>query len=344
LSVLASTLSSEKHEERMTMTRREIIKANMEYRCEGRIGFNFSDGGRLDDITGAGIQHGFQPRRWETERFEHWIDLWGNEWHRIKGLSQGGEVYRPVIAEWSELDRLVLPDLLNPAFYEDARRLGQTDQTAFRVGWMPGWPFAICRYMRKMETYFVDLLTEREQIDVLHDRVTTLLEGVITRYGEAGLDAVMYCEDLGIQDRLLMSPALWRDVFRPLYERLTSRAHACGLKVIQHSCGYNWELIDDLCGSGVDCLQFDQPAVYDMPALAVKLRKHGVGLFAPCDIQQVLPTGNRALIERETKRLVDTFRGGLIAKNYPDLHGIGVEPEWDQWAYDVFVREGGGAS
>jgi hypothetical protein len=30
----------------------------------------------------------------------------------------------------------------------------------------------------------------------------------------------------------------------------------------------------------------------------------------------------------------------LIAKDYGDLHGIGVLPEWDQWAYDTFVRVG----
>jgi uroporphyrinogen decarboxylase len=186
----------------------------------------------------------------------------------------------------------------------------------------------------------MDLIAERDHIDVLHDRVTTLLEGIIDRYGEAGLDAVMFCEDLGTQDRLLMSPVMWRDIFAPLYERLTGRAHAHGMKVIQHSCGYNYELVDDLCAAGIDCLQFDQPGAYDQPALARKLRKHGVGLFSPCDIQKIMPTGNRELIERETARLVETFRGGFIAKNYGDLHGIGVEPEWDRWAYDAFVKAG----
>jgi len=137
-----------------------------------------------------------------------------------------------------------------------------------------------------------------------------------------------------------MSPAMWRDIFAPLYERLTGSAHKHGMKVIQHSCGYNWELIDDLCAAGIDCLQFDQPAVYDEEALAAKLKKHGVALFSPCDIQKVLPTGNRKLIERETERLVLNFRGGFIAKNYGDLHGIGVSPEWDRWAYDTFVRAG----
>jgi hypothetical protein len=38
--------------------------------------------------------------------------------------------------------------------------------------------------------------------------------------------------------------------------------------------------------------------------------------------------------------MVETFHGGLIAKNYPDLHGIGVEPEWDDWAYEEFLRAG----
>jgi len=322
------------------MTPREIIIKNIECKCEDRIGFNFTNGeNRLNDFTGVGCHHNIETKRWEKGKFEHWTDVWGNVWHRLKGLSQGGEVYKPILESWDDLDNLKLPDLDNPAYFENARKLSASDTDHFRVGGME-WPFAICRYMRKMEIYFMDLIAERERIDILHDRVTTLLEGMIIRYGEAGMDGVFFCEDLGVQDRLLMSPEMWREIFRPLYERLTSRSHQYGMKVIQHSCGYNWELIDDLCEAGIDCLQFDQPAIYDMPALAEKLRKHRVALFSPCDIQKVLPTGDRQLIESESKRLVETFRGGFIAKNYPDLHGIGVEPEWDQWAYDTFFRVG----
>jgi uroporphyrinogen decarboxylase len=322
------------------MTPREVLTANIECRCEGRIGFNFG-GDRLNDIVDCGNSYQFDAKKWQDDRFEYHTDMWGNEWFRVKGLSQGGEIRKPALEDWSQLDDLVLPDLANPKNFEKVRDIVRTETQKFRVGWL-GWPFAICRYLRKMEVYFTDLVLERENIDRLHDRVTTLLEQVIAQYGEAGVDAVMYCEDLGVQDRLLMSPEMWRDIFRPLYERLTSKAHQYGIKVIQHSCGYNWLLVDDLCGAGVDCLQFDQPAVYDQPALAAKLRKHGVGLFSPCDIQKVLPTGNRAYIESETKRLVDTFRGGFIAKNYGDLHGIGVDPEWDRWAYEAFVKYGGG--
>lgn len=321
------------------MTPREIILANIEYRSTDGIGMNF-DGGRLNDLTGAGVQCTIPTRKWVEGAVEYSTDIWGNTWFRLEALSKGGEIFKPVLEDWADLDRLQLPDLDNPAYYQAARDVGASATDKFRVGWLPGWPFAICRYMRKMEIYFVDLVVERQRIDVLHDRVTTLLEGVISRFGEAHMDAVMFCEDLGTQDRVLIGPRMWNEIFRPLYERLTHRAHACGMKVIQHSCGYNWELVDPLCDAGIDCLQFDQPAVYDQPALAAKLRRHGVGLFSPCDIQKVLPTGNREFIEAETRRLVETFRGGLIAKNYGDLHGIGVQPEWDQWAYETFAKVG----
>jgi len=91
----------------------------------------------------------------------------------------------------------------------------------------------------------------------------------------------------------------------------------------------------------VDCFQFDQPAAYDMPALAAKLKAHKVGLWSPVDIQKVMPTGNRALIEAEAARMVENFRGFLLVKDYPDLPSIGVQDEWDAWAYNAFLRASG---
>ncbi len=323
------------------MNQREIMLNNIEYRGDDTIGMVFTNGeGRLHDTAGSSCMHGIETKEWEDDGFVYSTDIWGNIWYRVKGMSKSGEVFKPVLESWEALDALELPDLDNPDYYRHAREVGATVADKFKSGFMPGWPFATCRYMRKMDVYFVDLIAERGRIDELHDRVTTLFEGVIDRFGEAGMDGIFFCEDLGVQDRLLMSPDMWRDIFRPLYERLTARAHAHGMKVIQHSCGYNWQLVDDLCEAGIDCLQFDQPAIYDMPALAAKLASHGVGLYSPCDIQKVLPTGDRELIETETKRLVDTFRGGLIAKDYGDLHGIGVELEWDEWAYRTFAAVG----
>lgn len=320
---------------------REIVIGNIECRATGRIGMNFpAPAGRIDDFAMTGCRDDIPTRRWEDGRFECYTDIWGNTWHRVKGMSAGGEVAVPALADWDDLDRLVLPNLDRPEYFAEAQELGRTENLRFRLAGMPGWPFAICRYMRKMDNYLMDLVSERKNLTILHDRVTDVLEKVIDQFGAAGVDGIIFCEDLGVQDRTLMSLPTWRQVFRPLYERLISRAHRHGMKVIQHSCGYNWLLIDDLCESGIDCLQFDQPTLYDMPSLAEKLRRHRVGLFSPCDIQRVLPSGNREWIVSETARLVRTFRGGFIAKSYGDLKGIGVSPESDQWAYEAFIQEG----
>ena len=37
-------------------------------------------------------------------------DIWGNTWHRVKGMSQGGEVCKAVLEDWADLDDLQLPD------------------------------------------------------------------------------------------------------------------------------------------------------------------------------------------------------------------------------------------
>ena len=323
------------------MTPREIILANLRHQGPDRPGMSFD--GRLNDFfwKGIGPSETYTQKRWGEGKFEYYDDQWGNIWVRMKEGSQGGEIHKPILDDWSRLDSLQLPDLDNPGRYEALREAFSGPCDSFKVCGVPGWVFDTSRYLRKMEIYFVDLIVHREEIDRLHEMVTGLLERVIRLIGEAGADGIFFCEDLGVQDRLLMSPAMWRDIFKPHYRRLTGAAHEYGMAVIQHSCGCNFDLVDDLADAGIDCFQFDQPLVYDYPALVEKLKKHKVALFSPVDIQQVMPTGDREFIEREAQRLVDTFRGFLITKDYPDLPGIGVEPEWNDWAYRAILRASG---
>jgi len=325
------------------MTPRETILANLAHENPDRPGLTF-DGERINDMVGCalGPSQTFTEKRWKEGEFEYYTDEWGNVWYRVPGRSQSGEVYQPAIRDWSQLDSLRLPDYDNPARYKEAAEALAQPTDKFKNAFVPGWVFATSRYLRKMEVYFTDLIECRDELDRLHVIVTDLFVRVIRRFADCGAEGIFFCEDLGTQTRALIGPRMWREVFRPHYERLVGAAHERGLKVLMHSCGYNWELLPELIAVGIDCFQFDQPKAYDMPALAALLRKHRVGLWSPVDIQQVMPTGDRAYIEAEARRLVDTFRGGLIVKNYGDLHGIGVEPEWDRWAYEAVLRACGG--
>ena len=185
----------------------------------------------------------------------------------------------------------------------------------------------------------MDMALYPEELGRLHEMVARTCEQKIVAAGRAGADVVFSGEDMGTQQGLLFSPAMWRQYFGDMYTRLFGIAHDFGMKVLMHSCGRNMEIVPDLIEAGVDGFQFDQPALYDMPALAALFREKHVALWSPTDIQKVMPTGDRDLIRSETKRMIDTFRGGLIGKNYPDLPGIGVKEEWDDWAYEVYVEE-----
>ncbi|MFN2352001.1 MAG: uroporphyrinogen decarboxylase family protein [Kiritimatiellia bacterium] len=324
------------------MTPRDVIIRNLELRDPERIGMSFSAGRMRDFCSGGmGPSATWTQKRWTEGEMEFNDDEWGNVWYRIEGMSAKGEIYEPALKDWAMLKDYQLPDLAHPARYQKMRQTLAQQPDHYRLGGLGGFPFAICRYLRKMEVYFEDLILERDNIDLLHEKVTILLEQVMERLAEAGADGVFFCEDWGIQDRLLISPPMWRDIFKPIYRRLCAKAHSLNLHVLMHSCGYNWDILDDLAEVGVNAFQFDQPGLYGLERLAEKLQSRKVCLFAPVDIQKVLPTGDRALIEAEAERMVRLFgaqHGGLIAKNYGDLHGIGVQPEWDQWAYDTFLR------
>jgi uroporphyrinogen-III decarboxylase len=234
-----------------------------------------------------------------------------------------------------------LPDLAAPERYQTARQRFADEKERYRMAGLPGFPFAICRYLRKMEVYFQDLILERDRVDELHDRVTTLLENMIRQYAQAGADGVTFCEDWGTQERLLIRPDMWREIYKPLYRRLCSTAHQCGLHVLMHSCGYDWDILDDLAEAGVNAMQFDQPALYGLERLAQKMQSRKLCLYSPVDIQRILPTGDRERIVSEARRMAKLFsgeHGGFIAKNYGDLKGIGVQPEWDRWAYEAFLE------
>ncbi len=321
------------------MKPRDIILGNITHDNPPRPGVRF-DRGRLTDIRTVGLtpSPGFQERKWVEGRIEFREDEWGNIWHRFVDGCLGGEIFKPAIEDWAQLRDLRVPDFDNPVRYEKMRTIFAQETELFRLASIPGWVFATSRYLRKMENYFADLILERDHIEELHDIVTGLYERVIIRCAEAGADGIFFCEDWGTQERTLVGPDMWRDIFAPHFRRLCGTAHKHGLKVLMHSCGYNWELLDDLMDSGIDLFQFDQPALYDQPALAAKLRERKVGLWAPVDIQKVMPTGNKELIEQEVARMVELYQGGIIFKNYGDLQGIGVKLEWDMWAYHAILK------
>lgn len=318
------------------MTPREIVLANIENTGAPRPGMTFNRD-RINDFCGGspGGPKGYVQKRWTEDGMEYYDDVWGNLWFRMADGCAKGEVHKPAISDWSQLSDYESPkfDLESCTASYRSRFEGAGDR--FKTASMGGWIFNDARYIRKMEVYLMDMAMYPDELRKLHEQIADVYRLKIRAAGAAGADGIMVCEDMGTQTGLLFSPTMWREYFGELYTELFGLAHELGMKVLMHSCGQNWEIVPDLLEAGVDAFQFDQPTVYDMPALAALLRKYKAALWAPVDIQKVLPTGNREIIEKGTHEMCDVFAGSLICKNYPDLRGIGVDLEWDDWAYDA---------
>jgi len=323
------------------MQSRDIILANVERRNPSRPGLTF-DRGRLNDILSCSLAaHGFQRRRWIEGNREYYDDEWGNIWVRMVAGSAGGEIFKPAIEDWRQLDDLRVPDYTHPDCAAAMRETFSRPMDKYKLAFIGGWVFNDTRYLRKMEVYFADLALYPHELRRLHEIVAGVYEQKIRLAADAGAEGIFFCEDMGTQTGLLFSPKMFRHYFKALYTRLFGLAHALGMKVFEHSCGQNWAILPDLLDAGVDVFQLDQPALYDMPALAELLRARGAALWSPVDIQKIMPTGDRALIEASARQMVDLFAGGLICKNYGDLPGIGVREEWDDWAYRAICARAG---
>jgi uroporphyrinogen decarboxylase len=90
-------------------------------------------------------------------------------------------------------------------------------------------------------------------VSVLTDLLVSLQEILFAAEGRP--DGIWYYEDLGFKGKPFMSPAMYAELLLPGHVRTFDFAHAHGLPVIMHSCGYMYPLLPALVGAGLDCLQ-----------------------------------------------------------------------------------------
>ena len=324
------------------MDSREIVCRTVEFREPERVAASFP-APHWSDLRSVQYEHTGPHGDWHevcAARQER-IDEWGNTWARVDGSSKG-EVARGAMEHWGDAEALELPDLADPANYEEVRRSCEDpSDDRYRLGGMPGFPFNIARKMRRLDQFLMDLLLSPDLVARLLLRIEDLLAGVMERYAEVGVDAVMFPEDWGTQRGLMIRPETWRAVFKPGYERLCGLAHDQAIKVFMHSCGKITDIIPDLIEAGVDVLQFDQPRLHGLDVLA---SFHGqITFWCPVDIQKTLQTRDEAAIAAEARELIEKLGGtdgGFIAGYYRDNVSIGLDPYWQEVACQAFAQYG----
>ena len=321
------------------MNSREIVQRTVEYTGPERVAGSMPPPYWHDFYSSSYTLRGYSPQ-WQDVGGgrQEYVDEWGNTWARLDAYSKG-EVVKGAIEDINDVYTVQLPDLANPDNFQGL--FNDAENTKFRLGHLPGFPFNIARKMRRLDQFLMDILLETAKISMLLKCIEDLLAATIVQVAAAGADAVMFPEDWGMQNGMMINPRTWRAMFKPGFERLCGVAHENGIKVFMHSCGKITDIIPDLIDAGIDVLQFDQPRLHGLDNLA---RFHGqITFWCPVDIQVTLPKMDAALIEADAKEMVDKLggpEGGFIAGYYPSNGAIGLDPEWQEVACRAFSTYG----
>jgi uroporphyrinogen decarboxylase len=146
---------------------------------------------------------------------------------------------------------------------------------------------------------------------------------------DVGCDGVMFYDDWGLQDRLMVSPELIEEFFMPYYRANWGLAQELGLDTWMHSCGYIIDILPVFAQAGLNVIQMDQQENIGLENLA---RKAGgqIAFWCPVDIQKTMTEGSTEDIENYVARMLNTignFNGGLISMAYTTPEDIGHSPE-----------------
>lgn len=135
---------------------------------------------------------------------------------------------------------------------------------------------------------------------------------------------IQFGDDLGMQDRPLMSRSMYQKYIMPGHQKLFQHIHQTSdCAVFLHSCGCIYPLIPDLITAGVDILNPVQTSAKNMDPKRLKQEfgKQITFWGGGCDTQHVLPFATPDEVARHVREQIEIFApgGGFV---FNQIHNI----------------------
>lgn len=237
------------------------------------------------------------------------VDDWSVKWeYKIFGIQ--GHPMRFPLENWGNLKDYKLPPL--PKI--DRSQIANIKQDYLLRSPVNVSLFEKLHALRPFEQVLMDIYTSDVNLMRFLDTLQKWYADVIAICLEAGFDYVVFGDDWGTQNGLIISPDLFRKVFKPRLARLIEQVHKAQKRVVYHACGKIEELFADLVEIGIDGL-WHQIGLYDAAGFAQKAAEANVLLFLHMDRQQLIPHGSPQQIKETVKRYSEIHKaqgGGAV--------------------------------
>jgi len=244
--------------------------------------------------------------------------------------------------DWGKLKDYKLPDYTLPERYKNIERQIAENPDKYVLGMFPHFLFQVLPELLGFEQFTISVLAERKNLERLLDMLTESCIKIVHCMAARGVHGIIAIDDMGVQDRLIISPKHWREIIKPRYARVIQVAHERGIHIFSHICGFILDIIEDLIEVGLDVIQIDQQDNMGVDELA---RRYGgrICFFCPVDIQTTLIKPNLPAVEEKARHLLRAFgryNGGFMAKTYPQPEAISIPEENTAYMCEVFKKYG----
>lgn len=324
----------------------EIINKNVKFENPERIGLRFTylgegDVYRIYPQKPIYLREGTETIDMSTKwKVDEGVDEWGVEWHQ--GHSDGFP-----IKEIDDVDTYSVPEPSQKGRFEGIDEVLSRPEAQGK--WIqlnsPYCLFERLHEIRGFENTLMDLYINKEKMITLLDKLIEYQIGMVreaVKYGKGRIHCFDTTDDWGTQESLIISPDLWREIFKPRYKKLIDVIHEEGMVIRFHTDGKIEMIMDDFIELGVDIINIHQPRLFDIKSFGEKYAGK-ICFEVAVDIQDTLPTGDKEKIEQEVKELIkywSTPQGGLIGCEYRYLDAIGAKHEDLVFAYECFSKYG----
>ena len=168
-----------------------------------------------------------------------------------------GEVKQPLVTadDWSDSGKIHIPrEWLSFDIAEVNTIIRQQHPGKFIVTEFRPRPFEQLQFLRGSENLLADLACIPPRMHEFIERLHAFYCEVAEKWMRTDVDALFFLDDWGSQNTLLVNPALWREIFKPMYRDFIAIARKHGKKAFMHCDGFILPIMPDLIEIGLDAI------------------------------------------------------------------------------------------
>jgi len=268
------------------------------------------------------------------------IDDWGGGQIEIEpGIWYPG--YHP-LADATTIEELEnypnWPDMDDPTriahVAREAQALADANQYAIMATPWLMFPFERAFSMQGMDKFLMNMAMYPDFAEALLRKnlelCKQLMGNFLTAIGD-NIDLIKIGDDLGTQERLMISPRMYRKLLKPIHAELIAHIKQyTDAKIFFHTDGDVFDLIEDFIEIGVDVLNPIQTSAGKMADLEGLKERYGKDLVfcGAVDTQDVLPHGTPEQVRQEMKRVIHALGkdgGYMVASVHTIMHEVPPE-------------------